>query len=260
MRILRPVCPRPLSSSAAPPGGAARATRQLSQKLRGPRQTQTAQREHHNCEGGRRRRIRRTAPSFTGPTCPLFTRSCLHSAASWRRPIPSRTPTSPSKSGCRSAGWNGKLQGLGNGGFAGLIDYIGTWCGDHHRDMRPLHRCRPHRLAHRCRVGHWASGEGCIDFGHRGIHEMTRVAKLVVQQFYGSVTEALLFCRMFRRRARGTDGSAALSRRLRRNTRRSARELLDRSAIPGGRRTPRPDRDSRQLHSPRQRFPTSPVQ
>ena len=34
----------------------------------------------------------------------------------------------------------------------------------------------------------WALGhpEKVVDFGHRGIHEMTRVAKLVVQQFYGS--------------------------------------------------------------------------
>ena len=34
----------------------------------------------------------------------------------------------------------------------------------------------------------WALGhpEKVIDFGHRGIHEMTRVAKLAVQQFYGS--------------------------------------------------------------------------
>jgi len=81
--------------------------------------------------------------------------------------------------------WNGRLQGLGNGGFAGLIDtdelgaamakgYAATATDAGHTGS-PVDAT-------------WALGhpERVIDFGHRGIHEMTRVARLVVEQFYGS--------------------------------------------------------------------------
>jgi feruloyl esterase len=83
------------------------------------------------------------------------------------------------------SGWNGKLHGLGNGGFAGQVDYyelgasilkgyaaVATDTG---------HTGSPIDSA-------WALGhpEKVADFGHRGIHEMTRVAKLAVQQFYGA--------------------------------------------------------------------------
>ena len=82
-------------------------------------------------------------------------------------------------------GWNGRLQGLGNGGFAGLIDNSELGAGV----LRGY-------AAAATDTGHagspidatWALGhpEKVVDFGHRGIHEMTRIAKLVVQQFYGS--------------------------------------------------------------------------
>jgi feruloyl esterase len=82
-------------------------------------------------------------------------------------------------------GWNGKLQGLGNGGFAGIIDYFELGAA-----------ITKGYAATATDAGHtgspidatWAPGhpEKVIDFGHRGIHEMTRVAKLAVEQFYGS--------------------------------------------------------------------------
>ena len=84
------------------------------------------------------------------------------------------------------AGWNGKFQGIGNGGFAGQIDYqgLGEAVGKGY-------------AAAATDTGHagsaidaaWALGhpEKVIDFGYRGIHEMTRVAKLVAQQFYGNL-------------------------------------------------------------------------
>ena len=81
------------------------------------------------------------------------------------------------------AGWDGKLQGIGNGGFAGLIDYgqlgnavlhgyAGTATDTGHSGS-PIDAT-------------WAVGhpEKVADFGHRGIHEMTRVAKAVTQAFY----------------------------------------------------------------------------
>lgn len=82
-----------------------------------------------------------------------------------------------------ASGWNGKLQGIGNGGFAGLID-----------DMQLGMAVKAGYAATATDTGHkgspidaaWALGhpEKIVDFGHRGIHEMTRVAKAVVQAYY----------------------------------------------------------------------------
>jgi feruloyl esterase len=86
-------------------------------------------------------------------------------------------------------GWNGKLAGLGNGGFAGIIDDVGLAAAVAKRYAAVAtdagHTGSPADAS-------WALGhpEKVIDFGHRGIHEMTRVAKLVVQQFYGSLRHA----------------------------------------------------------------------
>ncbi len=83
------------------------------------------------------------------------------------------------------SGWNGKLEGLGNGGFAGQIGYEGLGAAIIHGFGAVAtdtgHAGSPIDAA-------WAMGhpEKVADFGHRGIHEMTRVAKLVAQSFYGS--------------------------------------------------------------------------
>jgi hypothetical protein len=82
------------------------------------------------------------------------------------------------------AGWNGKFQGIGNGGFAGAIPH------------EPLAQAvRRGYAAASTDTGHkgggtdakWALGhpEKVIDFGHRAIHEMTVKAKAVVAAFYG---------------------------------------------------------------------------
>jgi hypothetical protein len=90
------------------------------------------------------------------------------------------------------SGWNGKLQGIGNGGFAGTIYYqalggavakgyavTGTDTG-HSGEMTDAR---------------WALGhpEKVTDFGHRGIHEMTRVAKEVVHTYYGKAAQHSYF-------------------------------------------------------------------
>ena len=83
------------------------------------------------------------------------------------------------------AGWNGKLQGLGNGGFAGLIDYfeLGAAIAKGYAAVATDtgHAGSPVDAA-------WALGhpEKIADFGHRGIHEMTRAAKIAVHEFYSS--------------------------------------------------------------------------
>ena len=83
-----------------------------------------------------------------------------------------------------NGGWNGTLHGGGNGGFAGEIGYqqlggevangsvgVGTDTGH----------------AAGGTDASWALGhpEKVADFGYRGIHEMTRVAKAAIQAYYG---------------------------------------------------------------------------
>ena len=88
--------------------------------------------------------------------------------------------------------WNGKLQGLANGGFAGAINYLELGASLQHGYVATGtdtgHAGSPIDAA-------WALGhpEKIIDFGHRGIHEMTRVAKLVIPQFYGSAPKRSYF-------------------------------------------------------------------
>jgi feruloyl esterase len=83
------------------------------------------------------------------------------------------------------AGWNGKLIGLSNGGFAGQIDYMALGAsiarGYAAAATDTGHSASPADAS-------WALGhpEKVVDFGHRGIHEMTRIAKLVVQRYAGS--------------------------------------------------------------------------
>ena len=83
------------------------------------------------------------------------------------------------------AGWNGRLQGVGNGGFAGQIEY---------RDLGAA--MAKGYAAAGTDTGHEASGidarwalghpEKVADFGYRGVHEMTVTAKALVEQYYGA--------------------------------------------------------------------------
>jgi feruloyl esterase len=90
------------------------------------------------------------------------------------------------------SGWNGKLQGIGNGGFAGLIDYVQLSTsmskGYAVTATDTGHTGSPIDAA-------WAMGhpEKVVDFGHRGIHEMTRVAKEAVRTFYGKTQQRSYF-------------------------------------------------------------------
>jgi feruloyl esterase len=81
-----------------------------------------------------------------------------------------------------SAGWNGKLKCLGNGGFAGVIL--------HQALALPLARGYAATATDTGHVGKdasWAFGhpEKVIDFGYRAIHETTVKAKAIIAVFYG---------------------------------------------------------------------------
>jgi feruloyl esterase len=81
-------------------------------------------------------------------------------------------------------GWNGKFRGQGNGGFAGQIDFrgLGAALGQAYATAGTD-------------TGHsgmgtdasWALGhpEKVTDFGYRGIHAMTQIAKELIRSFYG---------------------------------------------------------------------------
>jgi hypothetical protein len=91
-----------------------------------------------------------------------------------------------------ASGWNGKLQGVGNGGFAGQIDFMALGVavskGYAATGTDTGHSASP--IDARWALGH---PEKVADFGHRGIHEMTRVAKETIQAFYGKSAQRSYF-------------------------------------------------------------------
>src|SRR5215471_8867248 len=130
------------------------------------------------------------AGTFNGPAAPFsgMDLSALYkSLPAFCRVVAEAKPTADSDIKLEvwlpASGWNGKLQGIGNGGFAGLIDDMQLGVAVKHGYASTAtdtgHAGSPIDAA-------WAIGhpEKVIDFGHRGIHEMTRVAKAVVEAFY----------------------------------------------------------------------------
>lgn len=89
-------------------------------------------------------------------------------------------------------GWKGKFQGIGNGGFAGVISFGGL-----------ADAVRNGYAAASTDTGHEAGGtdaswalhhpEKTIDFGHRAIHEMTVKGKALVAAYYGSQAKRSYF-------------------------------------------------------------------
>lgn len=83
-----------------------------------------------------------------------------------------------------ASGWNGKFQGIGNGGYAGSIGFGGLADAVFHG-----------YAAASTDTGHEAGGtdagwalhhpEKVIDFGYRAVHETAVVAKAVMSSFYG---------------------------------------------------------------------------
>jgi len=80
------------------------------------------------------------------------------------------------------ANWNGKFQGVGNGGFAGSISYT-----DMAGALARGYATASTDTGHSGGDASWALGhpEKIVDYGHRAIHEMTEKAKLVIKAFYG---------------------------------------------------------------------------
>ena len=84
-----------------------------------------------------------------------------------------------------SAGWNGRFQAQGNGGFAGQIDYrLMAIALSHGYATAATNTGHAGTLADAT----WALGhpEKVIDFGYRAIHQMTLLAKATLAAFYGT--------------------------------------------------------------------------
>jgi hypothetical protein len=139
------------------------------------------------------------AGTFNGPPTPFGStdRTPLYkSLPAFCRVVAEAKPTADSDIKLEvwfpASDWNGKLQSIGNGGFAGLID-----------TMQLAMAVKAGYAASATDAGHtgspvdatWAPGhpEKIIDFGHRGIHEMTRVAKALVQAYYGKAQQGSYF-------------------------------------------------------------------
>jgi len=83
-----------------------------------------------------------------------------------------------------SAGWNGKFQGVGNGGFAGSMGYT-----DMGAALSRGYAAATTDTGHEAGAtdATWALGhpEKIVDFGYRAIHETAEKAKAVIRAFYG---------------------------------------------------------------------------
>lgn len=81
--------------------------------------------------------------------------------------------------------WNGKLEGVGNGGLAGAISYSALAQG-----LSQGYAAASTDTGHRgsFATGDWALGhpQKVVDFGYRAVHEMTVEAKAVGAAFYGA--------------------------------------------------------------------------
>ena len=81
------------------------------------------------------------------------------------------------------SGWNGKLQSVGNGGWAGVISYAALA-----RGLADSYATVSTDTGHTGNTGSFALGhpEKMIDFGYRSVHEMTVAAKAIIAAYYGS--------------------------------------------------------------------------
>lgn len=87
-----------------------------------------------------------------------------------------------------AARWNGRYQGIGNGAFAGSIEYVGE-------GGALASALKAGFAASSTDTGHqgdgfdarWALGhpEKIVDYGHRAIHETAEKAKIIIRAFYG---------------------------------------------------------------------------
>jgi feruloyl esterase len=89
-----------------------------------------------------------------------------------------------------SGSWNGKFNGVGNGGLAGSISYAAMGTA-----LRRNYATASTDTGHQGGNGSWALGrpELLVDFASRAIHAMTLDAKMIVQTYYGQAPRQSYF-------------------------------------------------------------------
>jgi tannase/feruloyl esterase len=82
-----------------------------------------------------------------------------------------------------TAGWNGKLQAVGNGAFSGSIAYPAMTTA-----LRRGYAAASTDTGHTGNTASFAVGhpEKVIDFGWRAVHEMTEASKKIVDAYFGA--------------------------------------------------------------------------
>lgn len=91
-----------------------------------------------------------------------------------------------------ASGWNGKFLGVGNGGFAGAIDYR-TMGGNLGRGYATAATDTGHEAESSDATWAFKHPEKVADFGYRAIHETAENAKKIVAEFYGRPAEHSYF-------------------------------------------------------------------
>jgi tannase/feruloyl esterase len=91
-----------------------------------------------------------------------------------------------------ASGWNGKFEGVGNGGFAGVIGYAGL-AASVSRGYAAASTDTGHRAVGTDAT--WALGhpEKVADFGYRAIHETAVQGKAIAKAFYGDAPKRSYF-------------------------------------------------------------------
>jgi feruloyl esterase len=136
--------------------------------------------------GGRVTLAQTIAPGgFTLPTAGRGTSPNFSDLPAFCRVAATLTPSSDSDIRIEvwlAAAWNGKFQGVGNGGFAGTISYAAMADA-----LRRGYATGSTDTGHSTAGAGFALGhpEKLIDFGYRSIHEMTLAARSIVDAYYG---------------------------------------------------------------------------
>jgi tannase/feruloyl esterase len=129
-----------------------------------------------------------------GPFTPPSTKTALRDLPAFCRVAGVIKPTADSNIQFEvwmpASGWNGKFQGIGNGGFAGSLSY-----GALAASLRRGYAGATTDTGHSGNDAAWAVGhrEKLIDYGHRAIHEMTVTGKAVAAAFYGKPPQRSYF-------------------------------------------------------------------
>ena len=103
--------------------------------------------------------------------------------------------------------WNGKFEGVGNGGYSGAIGYSAMAVG-----LRRGYAVASTDTGHTGDDMKFGQGhpEKIVDWAYRSVHVMTETSKLIVRNCPGAIRRSRVLRRLLVRRPSGTHRGAAL--------------------------------------------------